>query len=106
MEKEAKEKRQRRIEEAKKLERQLQRDHVALKKYRQRQEIYALNKVMTELEHKHFHEFCEQMKNVSNKESDRWRTFAQIYVMTIMCNQGGGDNRVPEEDLSDFVKKK
>ncbi|XP_072035952.1 uncharacterized protein [Amphiura filiformis] len=70
MEKEAKEKRQRRLDEAKKQERQLQRDHVALKKHRQRQEIYALNKVMTQLEHKNFREFCEQMKNVPESENN------------------------------------
>lgn len=70
LEKDAKERRQRRLEEAKKQEKQLQRDHVAMKKHRQRQEMYALNKVMTELELKNFEAFCQTMKKVESNTRD------------------------------------
>ncbi|KAG9482674.1 small vasohibin-binding protein [Eleutherodactylus coqui] len=36
-------------------------------KQRQRAEIYALNKVMTELEQQQFEAFCKQMQQTSSK---------------------------------------
>ncbi|XP_003729772.2 uncharacterized protein LOC100891071 [Strongylocentrotus purpuratus] len=42
-------------------EKQSARNNVGMMRQRQRQEIYALNKVMTELENSHFQKFCEAM---------------------------------------------
>ncbi|XP_038061613.1 uncharacterized protein LOC119732246 [Patiria miniata] len=61
MEQKAKKKQQQQREEARKTEQQLQRDQAVAWKQRQRREIYALNKIMTEFEAKNFQEFMKRM---------------------------------------------
>ncbi|XP_071944382.1 uncharacterized protein [Antedon mediterranea] len=50
-------------EEAKRTEKQYLKEKELQKKQRQRLEIYALNKIMTELEENNFKKFCEIMEN-------------------------------------------
>ncbi|XP_033641866.1 uncharacterized protein LOC117302165 [Asterias rubens] len=64
MEEKVKKKVQQQRDEARKTEQQLQRDQAVALKQRQRLEIYALNKVMTEFEWMNFKEF---MKNMDGK---------------------------------------
>ena len=66
MEDKANKKVQQQKEEARKTAQQLQQDQSAALKQRQRLEIYALNKIMTEFEWKNFEEF---MKEVDGKTS-------------------------------------
>ncbi|XP_022100000.1 uncharacterized protein LOC110984285 [Acanthaster planci] len=61
MEQKAKKKQQQQREEARKVEQQLQRDQVSAWKQRQRLEIYALNKIMTEFEENNFQQFMKMM---------------------------------------------
>ncbi len=64
MEEKVKKKVQQQRDEARKTEQQLQRDQAVALKQRQRLEIYALNKIMTEFEWMNFKEF---MKNMDGK---------------------------------------
>ncbi|XP_052226898.1 uncharacterized protein LOC127841824 isoform X2 [Dreissena polymorpha] len=59
LEKDATKKREKQKESNVKNEKQLQKDREKQLKIRQRREIYALNKIMTELENKRFMEFCQ-----------------------------------------------
>ena len=62
MDVEEKKKRQKQREDRVRLEKQNMRSNVSALRQRQRQEIYALNKVMTEFEYSQFVKFCESMK--------------------------------------------
>ncbi|ESO88836.1 hypothetical protein LOTGIDRAFT_234412 [Lottia gigantea] len=59
IEKKEQKKQDRKREEEIKLEKMHQKDKLFEKRRKQRQEIYALNKIMTELENKRFEEFCK-----------------------------------------------
>ncbi|XP_070562056.1 uncharacterized protein [Ptychodera flava] len=56
-------KKEKRKEEARRIEIQRQKDSITEQKQRQRQEIYALNKLMTELENENFRNFCQMQLN-------------------------------------------
>ncbi|XP_002731167.1 uncharacterized protein LOC100372709 [Saccoglossus kowalevskii] len=58
-----KKKKEKRKEEAKRAEIQKQRDNIAEQRQRQRLEIYALNKVMTQFENDNFRKFCAMQLN-------------------------------------------
>ncbi|XP_072174817.1 uncharacterized protein [Diadema setosum] len=62
MDSEEKKKRQKQREERARQEKQMMRSNICALRQRQRLEIYALNKVMTQLEHSQFEKFCESMK--------------------------------------------
>ncbi|XP_046559249.1 uncharacterized protein LOC124268255 [Haliotis rubra] len=58
MERKEHQKEEKKKEEQAKIDKMLQKDKESELRRRQRQEIYALNKIMTELEHRRFMEFC------------------------------------------------
>ncbi|XP_071110346.1 uncharacterized protein [Haliotis cracherodii] len=58
MEKKEHQKEEKKREEQARIDKMMQKDKESELRRRQRQEIYALNKIMTELEHKRFVEFC------------------------------------------------
>ena len=81
MEEKVKKKVQQQRDEARKTEQQLQRDQAVALKQRQRLEIYALNKVMTEFEWMNFKEF---MKNMDGKSP--WKTVdIAIWELVSFC---------------------
>ncbi|XP_071479353.1 uncharacterized protein [Diadema antillarum] len=62
MDSEEKKKRQKQREDRARQEKQMMRSNICALRQRQRLEIYALNKIMTQLEHSQFEKFCESMK--------------------------------------------
>lgn len=63
LEKENKKKRQVQDQEKKQKEKNVIQTQFEIQRARTRQEIYALNKIMTKLEKEHFKRFHEKMKN-------------------------------------------